>query len=86
MNDGRLQAPRGQPLRALQRRQAPESPVRGALAFGTLQIDLYDAKDGKLVWRGSGEQLMRSQPPTPAERERAIRETVTQVLSQYPPR
>ena len=52
----------------------------------TLQIDLYDAKDGKLVWRGSGEQIMRSQPPTPAERERAIRETVTQVLSQYPPR
>lgn len=52
----------------------------------TLQIDLYDAKDGKLVWRGSGEQVMRSQPPTPAERERAIRETVTQVLSQYPPR
>ncbi|ALN20729.1 DUF4136 domain-containing protein [Ectopseudomonas mendocina] len=52
----------------------------------TLQIDLYDTKDGKLVWRGSGEQIMRSQPPTPAERERAIRETVTQVLSQYPPR
>ncbi len=52
----------------------------------TLQIDLYDAKDGKLVWRGSGEQIMRAQPPTPAERERAIRETVTQVLSQYPPR
>jgi Domain of unknown function (DUF4136) len=52
----------------------------------TLQIDLYDAKDGKLVWRGSGEQIMRSQAPSPAERERAIRETVTQILSQYPPR
>lgn len=52
----------------------------------TLQIDLYDAKDGKLVWRGSGEQIMRSMPPSPAEREAAIRETVAQVLSQYPPR
>ena len=52
----------------------------------TLQIDLYDGKDGKLVWRGSAEQVMRNQPPTPAEREKAIRETVSQVLSQYPPR
>tara|TARA_Y100001951_G_scaffold86864_1_gene77518 strand:- start:2361 stop:2915 length:555 start_codon:yes stop_codon:yes gene_type:complete len=52
----------------------------------TLQIDLYDPRDGKLVWRGSGEQIMRNQPPSPAERERAIRDTVTQVLSQYPPR
>jgi hypothetical protein len=51
----------------------------------TIQIDLFDGKDGKLVWRGSAEQIMRSAPPTPAEREAAIRETVTQVLSQYPP-
>lgn len=52
----------------------------------TLQIDLYDGKDGKLVWRGSGEQIMRSLPPSPAEREAAIHETVAKVLSQYPPR
>ncbi|GIZ12958.1 hypothetical protein NCCP436_23740 [Pseudomonas sp. NCCP-436] len=51
----------------------------------TLQIDLYDARDGKLVWRGSGAQIMRKLPPSPAERERAIRETVNQILSQYPP-
>ncbi|VXC82842.1 conserved exported hypothetical protein [Pseudomonas sp. 8Z] len=51
----------------------------------TLQIDLYDAKDGKLVWRGSGEQLVSSQALSPAERERTIRETVTQILAQYPP-
>ncbi len=51
----------------------------------TLQVDLLDGKDGKLVWRGSAEQVMRRSPPTPAEREAAIRETVGQVLSQYPP-
>jgi len=51
----------------------------------TLQIDLYDSRDGKLVWRGSGEQIMRSAPPSPQEREAAIRETVGKVLSQYPP-
>lgn len=53
---------------------------------GTLQIDLYDAQDGKLVWRGSAEQIMRTDPPTPAERSAIIRETVAKVLSQYPPR
>ncbi|KSW28042.1 MULTISPECIES: DUF4136 domain-containing protein [Pseudomonas] len=52
----------------------------------TIQVDLLDGKDGKLVWRGSGEQIMRSSPPTPAEREAAIRETVQKVLAQYPPR
>ncbi|MDA3328383.1 DUF4136 domain-containing protein, partial [Pseudomonas aeruginosa] len=41
---------------------------------------------GKLVWRGSGEQIMRTSPPSPAEREQAIRETVQKVMSQYPPR
>ncbi|UVE17201.1 DUF4136 domain-containing protein [Pseudomonas sp. LS44] len=51
----------------------------------TLQIDLYDAKDGKLVWRGSGEQIMRSAPPSPQEREAAIRETIGKILTQYPP-
>ncbi len=52
----------------------------------TLQVDLFDGKDGKLVWRGSGEQIMRTSPPSPAEREQAIRETVQKVMSQYPPR
>ncbi|MGC8384387.1 DUF4136 domain-containing protein [Pseudomonas aeruginosa] len=40
----------------------------------------------QLVWRGSGEQIMRTSPPSPAEREQAIRETVQKVMSQYPPR
>jgi len=52
---------------------------------GTLQIDLLDGKDGKLVWRGSAEQVLRSRQPSPSEREAAIRSTVAEVLSQYPP-
>ncbi|MBC9249521.1 hypothetical protein A9179_04430 [Pseudomonas alcaligenes] len=51
----------------------------------TLQVDLFDARDGKLVWRGSAEQSLRSPPQTPSEREAAIRQTLTRVLSQYPP-
>lgn len=52
---------------------------------GTLQVDLYDGKDKKLVWRGSAQQIMPRNALSPAERETAIRETVTKVLSQYPP-
>ncbi len=52
---------------------------------GTLQIDLYDSADGKLVWRGSAEQVLRSRSGTPDERAGAVREIVTRVLSQYPP-
>lgn len=52
---------------------------------GTLQIDFYDSRDDKLVWRGSAQQTLRSGPYSPAERTRMIRETVAKVLSQYPP-
>ena len=52
----------------------------------TLQIDLLDGADGKLVWRGSAEHVLRNRQPSPSEREASIRSTVTEVLSQYPPR
>ncbi|SFX98396.1 MULTISPECIES: DUF4136 domain-containing protein [unclassified Pseudomonas] len=51
----------------------------------TVQIDLLDGKDGKLVWRGSDEQLL-STSPNPADRSAAVRETVARILSNYPPR
>ena len=50
----------------------------------TIQIDLLDGKDGKLVWRGSDEQMMASSP-NPQDRSNAIRTTVTKILSNYPP-
>jgi hypothetical protein len=53
---------------------------------GTLQIDLYDAGDGKLVWRGSAEQVLSSRQGTPEQRAGSMRDLVTRVLSQYPPR
>ncbi len=51
----------------------------------TLQIDLFDGKDGKLVWRGSDEQLL-SRTPQPSDRSAAIRQTVGRILSNYPPK
>jgi hypothetical protein len=51
----------------------------------TLQIDLLDGKDGKLVWRGSAEKVLRNNQHNPSEREASIRRSVAEILSQYPP-
>ncbi|UTW09381.1 DUF4136 domain-containing protein [Pseudomonas benzenivorans] len=53
---------------------------------GTLQIDLFDGRDGQLVWRGSAAQSLRGDAAGPAERDATIRQTVAKVLGQYPPR
>ena len=50
-----------------------------------IQIDLLDGKDGKLVWRGSDEQIL-SRTPNPSDRSTAIRETVGRILANYPPK
>ena len=52
---------------------------------GTLQIDLIDAKTDQLVWRGSAEKVVDTSP-TPAQRSAAIREAVSKILSDYPPK
>ena len=51
----------------------------------TIQVDLFDSRDGKLVWRGSAEQIMNNYPPGPTERNTAIQNTVAKVLANYPP-
>lgn len=51
---------------------------------GTLQIDFLD-RDGKLIWRGSGAQMLPRHPGAPAERAAAIQDTVAKILAQYPP-
>ncbi|MFW0758540.1 DUF4136 domain-containing protein [Pseudomonas sp. H11T01] len=51
----------------------------------TIQIDMLDGKDGKLVWRGSDEQMLSS-TPNPADRSAAIHATVGRILANYPPR
>lgn len=53
---------------------------------GTLLINLLDGHDGKLVWRGSAEKVVRRGNASPEERTQAIREAVARVLSLYPPR
>jgi hypothetical protein len=52
----------------------------------TLQLDLLDSRDGKLVWRGSTELSADQQAATPAQRSAAINEAIRNILAQYPPR
>ncbi|CAI8916649.1 DUF4136 domain-containing protein [Pseudomonas donghuensis] len=52
----------------------------------TIQVDMFDARDGKLVWRGSAEQIMNNYPPSPEERNTAIHNTVAKLMGNYPPR
>jgi hypothetical protein len=51
----------------------------------TLQIDMFDGKDGKLVWRGSTEQILSERSANPETRNTVIRQTVAKILEQYPP-
>lgn len=52
---------------------------------GTLQLDFLD-RHGKLIWRGSAEQIVPRNPGSPQERAAAIHDTVAKILTQYPPR
>ena len=52
--------------------------------MATIQIDLLDGKDGKLVWRGSDEQMLSSSP-NPEDRSAAVRTTVMRILQNSPP-
>ena len=51
----------------------------------TLQIDLYDSTDGKLIWRGNIEQPAPNAALSPAQRQSLIEQNVARVLSSYPP-
>lgn len=51
----------------------------------TLQIDLLDAQDRQLVWRGSTSEMLGEGRSSPAERQQTTYDMVRKVLSGYPP-
>lgn len=51
---------------------------------GTLIIDVIDARQKRLVWRGFGEQTL-GEDQTPEKRTETINNTVNEVLSRFPP-
>lgn len=50
---------------------------------GTLFIDLIDAKKKELVWQGEGQGTLTKNT---AKKEERIKEFVTKILEQYPPK
>ncbi|WP_407314872.1 DUF4136 domain-containing protein [Pseudomonas sp. nanlin1] len=52
----------------------------------TLQVDLLDGKDGKLVWRSSVERIVDDNPGSPGERNAQIQGSVARIMANYPPR
>jgi len=51
---------------------------------GTLIIDIIDARQQRLVWRGSGERTL-DEEGTPEQRTALINTTVDEILSRFPP-
>ncbi|WP_136798676.1 MULTISPECIES: DUF4136 domain-containing protein [Desulfosediminicola] len=51
---------------------------------GILVIDFYDARTGALIWRGTGSEIVSSNP-TPEKTTEFVNKMVSSILSQYPP-
>ncbi|MGK0500821.1 MAG: hypothetical protein ACJAYG_002475 [Oceanicoccus sp.] len=52
---------------------------------GTLILDIVDPKTNKLVWRGTAGKHL-DDAVSPEDREEVIREVVSKLLAQYPPK
>jgi len=52
----------------------------------TLQIDLFDGRDGRLIWRAAREDAPDSGAESPARRSAAIQRSVAAMLQHFPPR
>jgi len=54
------------------------------IPVGTLVIDLVDAKDKELVWRGTASETLKENA-TPEEREKNLNEAMAKLFENYPP-
>ena len=64
---------------------APVTSVSTPYQVGELTIDLLDAGDRRLVWRGTGRAELGGDAD-PAQRSRVLREAVRAILADYPPK
>jgi Domain of unknown function (DUF4136) len=55
------------------------------ILIGTLVIDLADAKQGKLAWRGMGVKEVKTQT-NPEKRDKSINDAVKKIFKNYPPK
>ncbi len=64
---------------------APVTSVSTPYQVGELTIDLLDAGDRRLVWRGTGRAELGGDAD-PAQRSQALREAIRAILAAYPPK
>lgn len=50
---------------------------------GTLVLDMYDAKDHKLIWRGTASDTLSSKPE---KNEKKLEKTVSKMFDKFPPK
>jgi hypothetical protein len=55
------------------------------ILIGTLVIDVADAKQGKLAWRGMGVKEVKTQT-NPEKRDKSINDAVKKIFKNYPPK
>ena len=53
---------------------------------GTIVIDIADAKQKALVWRGVGKGRVRKNPPGPEQQRADFLQAASQILADFPPR
>ncbi len=54
------------------------------IPVGTLIVDLVDAKQKELVWRGTASDTLKPEA-SPEEREKALAKAVAEMFAKYPP-
>jgi hypothetical protein len=62
----------------------PETEVR-EYEEGTVIIDIVDARERELVWRGIGRGRLRRAAPEPEKQEEIANEVAAEILSAFPP-
>ena len=55
------------------------------ILIGTMVIDIADAKQGQLAWRGMGVKEVNTQAK-PEKRDKSISEAVKKIFKNYPPK
>ncbi len=53
---------------------------------GTIVLDIADAREKELVWRGVGKGRVSKNPPGPAEQRERFFQAASEILADFPPR
>ena len=63
----------------------PETTTTSVTTYkvGTLVLDMYDAKDHRLIWRGTASDTLSDKPE---KNEKKLEKTVSKMFEKYPPK